>query len=177
MCIYIYIYIYIYIHTLTHIYMQIHIYIYIYIYTLNSVIVLSSVTIDIYVYIYCHRQTDCFVVSQLFSGAKHVGCLKLGLKPIQLCVWLSIIPLSQKVNVSSRIIRYYVVAFFCLHFCLTRYQSAQFIQRALHYVSGSRKFLCQCTQPHGERIYCHPQTDCFVVSQLFNVAIYAHIIQ
>ena len=27
---------------------------------------------------YCHPHTDCFVVSQLFSVAKHIGCLKLG---------------------------------------------------------------------------------------------------
>ena len=38
----------------------------------------------VYIYIYCHPQTDCFVVSQLFSVARHVGCLKLGSKPAQL---------------------------------------------------------------------------------------------
>ena len=48
----------------------------------------------IYIYIYCHPKTDCFVVSQLFSAARHVGCLKLGSKPSQLYVRLSIIPLS-----------------------------------------------------------------------------------
>ena len=29
----------------------------------------------------CHRQTDCFVVLQLISVARHVRCLKLGSKP------------------------------------------------------------------------------------------------
>ena len=38
----------------------------------------------IYIYTYCHPQTDCFVVSQLFSVARHVGRLKLGSKPTQL---------------------------------------------------------------------------------------------
>ena len=30
-----------------------------------------------HIYIYCHPQTDSFVVSQLFSVARLVGCLKL----------------------------------------------------------------------------------------------------
>ena len=40
-----------------------------------------------------HPQTDCFVVSQVFSVARHVGRLKLGSKPAKLYVRLSIIPL------------------------------------------------------------------------------------
>ena len=80
--------------------------------------------------------------------ARHVGHLKLRLKPAQLYVRLSIIPLSQQANhVSSGIVMHYVVAFVCLHFCLTGYQSAQFIRKALHYASGSRKFLHQSAQP------------------------------
>ena len=74
----------------------------------------------IYIYIYsCHPQTDCFIVSQLFCAARHVGRLKLGSKPAQLYVRLSIISRSQQANhVSSGIIRHYVVAFICLHFAL-----------------------------------------------------------
>ena len=30
----------------------------------------------VYIYIYCHPQTDCFVLSELFSVARHVGDLK-----------------------------------------------------------------------------------------------------
>ena len=56
----------------------------------------------IYIYIYilidCHPQTDCFVASQLFSVARHVGRLKLGSKPAQLQVRLSIRPLCQQAN-------------------------------------------------------------------------------
>ena len=75
-----------------------------------------------YIYIYCHRQTDCFVISQLFNVARHVGCLKLGSKPAQLYVRLGIMPLSQRTNhVSSGMIKHYVVAFVCLYFCLTEY--------------------------------------------------------
>ena len=33
---------------------------------------------------YCHPQTHCFVVSQHFSVARHVGRLKLGSKAAQL---------------------------------------------------------------------------------------------
>ena len=51
--------------------------------------------IYIYIYIYCHPQTDCFV-SQPFNVARHVGRLKLGLKPTQLHVRLSIRPLGQQ---------------------------------------------------------------------------------
>ena len=113
------------------------------------------------IYIYCHPQTDCFCVSQLFSGAIRVGRLKLGSKPAQLNVRLSIILLSQQAkHGSSGIIRHCVVAFVCLHFCLTGYQSAQFVRRALHYASGSRKFLRQSAQPPWASVYIaiHRQT-------------------
>ena len=69
---------------------------------------------QVYIYIYWHPQTDCFVVSQHFSVARHVGRLKLESKPAQLYVRLRIIPLSPQANyVSSGIIRHYVVAFVC----------------------------------------------------------------
>ena len=57
---------------------------------------MTKVTNFIYIYIYCHPQTDCFfVVSQLFSVARHVGRLKLGSKLAQL--YISIRPLDQQV--------------------------------------------------------------------------------
>ena len=68
-------------------------------------------------YIVIHRQT--FILSQLFSIGRHVECLKLGLKPAQLYIRLSIFLLTQQATyVSSGIIRYYVVAFVYLHFAL-----------------------------------------------------------
>ena len=67
--------------------------------------------------VYCNPQTDCFVASQLFSVARHVGRLKLESKPAQLYIRLSIIPLSKQANhVTSGLIRHYVVAFACLQF-------------------------------------------------------------
>ena len=60
---------------------------------------------QLYISIYCYPQTYCFVVSQLFSVARHVGRLKMGSKPAQLYVRLCIRPLSQPTNhVSSGII-------------------------------------------------------------------------
>ena len=49
--------------------------------------------IYIYIYIYIYRlpQTDCFVLSELFSVARHIGS-----KPIQLYVRLSLRPLCQQ---------------------------------------------------------------------------------
>ena len=76
--------------------------------------------IYIYIYIYCHPQTDCFVQSELFSVARHVGHSKPGSKPIQLYVRLSLRPLGQQVyHVWLReLLRYYVVtaAAVCWHF-------------------------------------------------------------
>ena len=51
---------------------------------LNDTLSLSlplSTYIYIYIYILCHPQTDCFVVSQLFSMARHARGFKLGSKP------------------------------------------------------------------------------------------------
>ena len=52
----------------------------------------------IYKYIYCHPQTDCFVLSELFSVARHVGRSKPGSKPVQLYVRLTLRPLGQQVH-------------------------------------------------------------------------------
>ena len=48
-----------------------------------------------YIYIYCHLEIDCFVVSQLYSVARHVRHLKLGLKSTQLYVRLTAQPTSE----------------------------------------------------------------------------------
>ena len=67
------------------------------------------VCVYIYIYIYIfidfHPQTDCYVVSQLFSVARYAGHFKLGSKPTHLNIRLSILPLSQQTtNVISGII-------------------------------------------------------------------------
>ena len=114
--------------------------IYIYIYIRVWLYKYICVCAYIYIYIYCHPQKDCFVVPQLFNVARHIGRLKLGSKPAQLYVRLSIIPLSQQMyHVSSRIIRYQIVAFVCLHFIPSG--SRKF------YASDSHKFLRLSAQP------------------------------
>ena len=65
-------------------------------------------------YVYCHSQTDCFVVSQLFSVARHAGRFKLGSKPAQLYVRLCILLLShQATYVSSGIITHCELTSIC----------------------------------------------------------------
>ena len=81
---------------------------------------ITHIYIYIYIYIYCHPQIDCFVLSELFSVARHVGCSKPGSKPIQLYVRLTLRPLGQQAyHVWLReFFRYYVAtaaASVCLH--------------------------------------------------------------
>ena len=137
----------------------------------------------IYVYIYVcvcvygHPQTDCFVVSQFFSVARHVRRLKVGSKPAQLNVRLSIKPLSKQANhFSSGILSRYRAAFVCLHFppylipeCSVYLESFALCGRQPQIPSP------ECSTHMGERIYCHPQRDCFIVSQLFSIYIYIYI--
>ena len=88
-CMWIYAYIYLYLRVCVYMYMCVCVCVTIYTY----ICVCGSESIHIYIYIYCHPQTDCFVVSQLFGVARHVGHWKLGSKPAQR--YASIIPLSQ----------------------------------------------------------------------------------
>ena len=62
---------------------------------------------------------------------------------------------NKRTTSISGVIRRYVVAFVSLYFCITGYQSAQFIRRALHYSRGSCKFLRQSAQPPCA--CCHSQ--------------------
>ena len=108
----------------------------------------THIYIYIYIYIYCHPLTDRFVLSELFSVARHVRRSKPGSKPIQLYVRVSLRPFGQQAyqvwlrellrylssNSSSRLFTFlYPIG----------YQSAEFFWRALHYASGDRKFLHQ----------------------------------
>ena len=47
------------------------------------------------IYTYSHLQTDCFVLSELFSVARHAERSKPGSKPVQLYVRLSFRPLGH----------------------------------------------------------------------------------
>ena len=129
---------------------------------LNSQV--GSIYIYIYIYIYCHPQTDCFVLSELFSVVRYVGRSKPGSKPTQLYVRLSLRPLGQQAyHVWLReLLRYLCSNSSCRLFTFLYpigYQSAQFFRRALHYASGGRKFLHQSAQPPYIYIYCHQLTN------------------
>ena len=54
--------------------------------------------LGLYIYIYSHPQTDCFVLSELFSVARHAVCSKPGSKPVQLYVRLSFRPLGHQAD-------------------------------------------------------------------------------
>ena len=113
-----------------------------------------------YIYIYCHPQKDCFVVSQLFRVARNVGRLKLGSKPVQLYVRLTIRPLGQQAyHVGKRTMRYYVAtaaaAFVCLHFI--SYQIPECSIRSKRFVLCERQPIIpspECSAPMGEHVVC-----------------------
>ena len=92
-------------------------------------------------HIYSHPQTDCFVLSELFSVARHAGRSKPGSKPVQLYVRLCFRPLDYQA-----ILRYFIFrnssSSLCLNFLYPiGYQSAQFFRRALHYASGGHIYI------------------------------------
>ena len=63
-----------------------------------SAAIYSHTHTHIYIYIYSHPQTDCFVLSELFSVARHAGRSKPGSKPVQLYVRLCFRPLSHQAD-------------------------------------------------------------------------------
>ena len=84
-----------------------HVYIYIYIYIYNSKDwdllyfskdLLNDLFIQLCIYIYSLLQTDCFVLSELFSVVRHAGRSKPGSKPVQLYVRLSFRPLGHQAD-------------------------------------------------------------------------------
>ena len=63
----------------------------------------------IYIYIYSHPQTDCFVLSELFSVARHGGRSKTESKPVQLYDRQSFRPLGQqRTTLATGIFRYFI---------------------------------------------------------------------
>ena len=131
-------------------------------------------TIYIYIYIYILSSTDRhFRCNTTLQCGQTRRTLQVGIETRLIYVRLRIIPLShQSTYVSSGIIMGYVVAFVCLHFALpgTRVLNS-FEELCITRVAAVDSFT-RVLNPHGggERIYCHPLTDCGVVSQLFTVA-------
>ena len=150
-CIYIYIYIYgciwIYKYMCIYIYVCIYIYIYIQLY--------------ICIYIYSHPQTDCFVLSELFSVARHAGRLKPESKPVQLYVRLSFRPLDHQAD-QGNFLRYFILAtaaaFVYIFYTLSATRVLNSFEELLHYASGGRQFLRQRAQPPWGSIYVYIHT-------------------
>ena len=129
------------------------------------VLSISLISLFLFIYIYCHPHTDCFVVSQLFSVARHVGSLKLGSKPAQLDVRLSIRPLGQRVYHVCHYtlnIRYYVAttteaaALVCLHFIPYRIPKCSLRSKSFALWKQQPKIPSpKCSTPIGKRIYTY----------------------
>ena len=119
-------------------------------------------------HIYCHPQTDCFVVSQLFSVARHLRCLKLGSKPAQLYVRLSIMLHSQHVNhVSSGVIKHSSFRLFTFLALLDTRVLNSFEELCVMWVAVVNSFARVLNTSGGAYILSF--TDCLAVSQLISV--------
>ena len=97
-----------------------------------------SIYIYIYIYIYCHPRTDCFIVLQLYYNkwAKHVGRLKMGSKPTQLYVRISILPISQRMRV-------YVCMYVCMYALCPWSVDSLHLRPALFYVHHFVPLVCK----------------------------------
>ena len=119
----------------------------------------SHYTTSATIYIYSHPQTDCFVLSELFSVARHAGRSKPGSKPVQLYVRLSFRPVGHQADLVDKgnfkvfYLAAAAAAFVYIFLYPIGYQSAQFFRRALHYASGGWQFLRQRAQPPWGSIY------------------------
>ena len=83
----------------------------------------NPVYIYIYIYIYYHPHTDCFVLSEIFSVARHARRSKPGSKPVR----------ADHVgwgNFKIFILVTAAAAFVYIFLYPISYQSAQFFQRA-----------------------------------------------
>ena len=76
MCLNIYLY--------AHIPKQINIQIHVEVHMWVNMYLYIHVYVCIYIYIYSHPQTDCFILSELFSVARHAGCSKPESKPVKI---------------------------------------------------------------------------------------------
>ena len=113
---------------------------------------IKCVCVYIYIYIYCHPQTDCFILSELLSVARHIGPLSRDWNPSYIMLDLISDHSANKITKMAKgIIRYYIetaaaaAASICLHFL--PYWLPECFRRALHYTSGGRKFLRQSAHP------------------------------
>ena len=117
------------------------------------------------IYIVIHTQ----IVSLYHNSSRHVGRLKLGSKPNQLYVRLSILPLSQQVTyVSSAIIMHYVVAFVCLHFALPDSRVFNSLEGLCITRVAAVNSFARSLNPRGVYIYI------YIYIYIFGLYIYRH---
>ena len=115
------------------------------------------------------RQT--FVVSQLFSVARHARFSKLGSKPGWLIRQPKILPHSyEETRVSEGILNGYVSLLFCFTYIpLTSTENSNsFVKPCLTRVATVTSFARKLNPTRVEE-HILSSTDCFVVSQLFSV--------
>ena len=113
-------------------------------------------------YIYCHPQTDLFVLSELFSVATYAGR-----NPSNFTLgYVSDRSANKRTTLATRILKVFI------------YQQQQtFVHIFIPYRLPECSILSnsfalyerrptipspECSTPMVERIYCHPQTDCFL---------------
>ena len=136
----------------------------------------------IYIYIVIHRQTVSFYQnSSVWLDTQDARSRDRNPSNFTLD-WFSDHSATKRTTLAKGILRYLFIylfletaaaAFVYIFLYPIGYQSAQFFRRALHYARGGRQFLRQRAQPPWGSIYCHPQTDWFVLSELFSVARHA----
>ena len=81
----------------------------------------------IYIYIYCHPQTDCFIVSQLFSVARPTRCFKLRSKPW----WIYVSRTSCSISIVILRVSEGILYIYLSTYMLLATKRAQFVLRAM----------------------------------------------
>ena len=128
-----------------------------------EVLIHSGIYIYIYIYIYIcvcvcvcsHSETNCFIVSQLFSVARHVRFSKLGSKPGWLLCQSEIILHSHKeISISKGILEAYVSLFcFVYIYLLNGYQELNSFEELMVIINSFTRELKE-----GAYIVIHRQT-------------------
>ena len=120
-----------------------------------------------YIYIYTHilthrhPQTDCFVLSELFSAVRHAGRSKPGSKPVQLCVRLCFRPLvHQAETLAKGIFKVFLfletaAAVVCLHFFIPyRLPECSILSKSFCItLAAAGNSFARELNPHGGSIY------------------------
>ena len=119
------------------------------------------------IHTYCHPQTDGLVESQIICVARCTKCFKLGSKP----GWHYVCRISypsaiNNLSVSEEFYHICITFLFftCTLTCYWLFNS--FEEICITRVATSNSFPRVLKSRWRDHIYCHPKTDCLVVSQL-----------